>query len=165
MKDLFENEKIRTLGLYQPFASLMLHGKMESRWVKRGNKAPFPLGKYLIYSTQKAYSDSEFLRMSGPEYRDAKRILADEGTTMVRGEALCIGELVEVCPMPKMWLSMAFYWPPVKELEDCDDIAIDGYVLWALWFMEVKRINPFPFKGKQGVGILKASEQAKIRFV
>lgn len=45
--------KIRTLGFYQPFGTLMLHGKIETRWVKVGKKPPFPEGKYLFYSTQK----------------------------------------------------------------------------------------------------------------
>ena len=48
--------KIRTLGFYQPFGSLMLHGKIETRWVRKGKKPPFPLGKYIFYTTQKGKS-------------------------------------------------------------------------------------------------------------
>lgn len=65
MSDLFGNEKIRTLGLYQPYASLMLHGKIETRWVEDGKKPPFPIGKYLIYSTKQDSSMQSFLAISG----------------------------------------------------------------------------------------------------
>lgn len=36
---------IRTLVIYQPYATLMGHGKLETRWVKHGRKPPFPRGK------------------------------------------------------------------------------------------------------------------------
>lgn len=173
MEDLFGHEKVRTIGLYQPYATLMLYGKIESRWVRSGRKAPFPLGKYLIYSTKKAYKDYEFKRLSGETFYEARKCFGFEElipacTNNLNGFAIAVGDLVEVCPMPIAMLERAFFIPPTSELEyDAPDgqLRIDGYTLWALVYNDVKRIKPFPFKGKQGVGILTEAQRKKIEFL
>jgi hypothetical protein len=175
MKDLFNNEVIRTLGLYQPYATLMLHGKIESRWVKRGKKPPFPLGEYLIYSTKKQYKFDEFTKMAGYDLATKARELFFKDVCNINithsqhlnGFAIGVGELFEVCKMPATWLDDAYYWPPVDQIDPNveGEISIDGYTLWALRFKDVKRIKPFPFKGKQGTGFLKANDKAKIEYV
>jgi hypothetical protein len=159
-------EKIRTIGLYQPYASLMLHGKIESRWVKRGKKPPFPLGKYLIYSTKKAYSMEEFARIAGDTEKEAMRRLQGEPTRFKNGYAIAIGELTEVVPFGgKYTENLAFVDTDLTYWQSPDPLTIDGHVLWALKFENVQRIKPFPFKGKQGVGFVPAELIEKIEVV
>ncbi len=156
-EELFLSEKkelIRTLGLYQPFATLMLHGKVESRWVKKGKKPPFPLGRYLIYSTKKAYDVAEFKHVSGEFYSDAKSKLYDEAiisehcTTGLRGFALAVGDLVKVKPLGMGDLAKAFVDVNLTQLRDREEgvdlweqVIIDEHALWGLWFENVKRIK------------------------
>lgn len=163
---------IRTLGLYQPYATLMLHGKIESRWVVKGKKPPFPIGKYLIYSTKKAYGWEEFKNLATEELAWKARDLfatyeRDSQTHQLNGYAIGIGNLVEVCPMPAMWFDDAFYWPDHTQIEysNKEMVEINEYILWALRFENVKRIKPFPFKGKQGVGFLSKEDEAKIEYL
>ena len=137
---------IRTLGFYQPYATLMFHGKLETRWVKKGKKAPFPLGTYLIYSTQKAYSKEEFEYLSGPFANDAERKIKFDETYRLNGYALGFMDLVEVRDMGLFDSATAF----VEYKQDPE------YRLVALFFTNQKRLEtPVPFKGKQGVGFLK----------
>lgn len=160
--------KIRTLGLYQPYASLMLHGKVESRWVKAGKKPPFPLGKYMIYSTKKSYSEKEFKHISGGCYRYAVVLLEDESTKNLNGYAIAVADLVEVTTFGQstgMPENRAFVDTPMDQWESNDPITIDGHVLTALVFENVKRIKPFPFKGKQGVGFLTEEQVSKIEII
>lgn len=166
-------EQIRTLGLYQPYATLMLHGKIESRWIRKGKKPPFPLGKYMIYSTKRCYVAIEFEKMCPEDLRiKAKKLFDNDSTSQLEthhynGYAIGIGNLVEVCPMPAMWFDDAFYWPDHTQIEYSNEemVEINGYVLWALRFEKVKRIKPFPFKGKQGVGFLSKEDEAKIEYL
>jgi hypothetical protein len=172
MKDLFGNEPVRTLGLYQPYATLMLHGKIESRWVQEGKKAPFPLGKYLIYSTKKAYTVREFEHVAGEYSSDAVKLFSGDETLDLYGYALAIGDLVEVKKMGMGEIPKAFIDINLTMLKDAkegvdlwEEITIDESTLWGLHFKSVKRIKPFPFKGKQGVGFLSTEDQSKIEFV
>lgn len=170
MKDLFGEEKIRTLGLYQPYASLMLHGKIESRCVEEGKKPPFPTGKYLIYSTKKYYSPESFKHLSGEYYQSARNIITREETASLNGYAICIGDLMRVEKLGVGQLSRAFVDinPTMLRMgkEDIDwynEIIIDGKQLWGLHFENIQRINPFPFRGKQGVGILSKFHKSFIK--
>jgi|SRR5690242_2983028 len=140
--------KIRTLGLYQPYASLMLHGKIETRWVKKGKKPPFPIGTYLIYSCKKKYNDQQLQFVAGIEnFYEIKRLLG--GSWTPDGHAICVGELVRVVK----WdisdpdgNSEAYTKSFVVPTHDAE------YDRWLLYFENVKAVKPFPFKGKQGVG-------------
>lgn len=158
-------EVIRTIGLYQPYATLMLHGKIETRWVAQGKKAPFPQGKYLIYSTKKAYSWDNFKELSGEYFEKAMRILNNE--SMPNGVALCIADLVKVesaypLLMPETYVGLERIGEQLDD--DATDIVINGQKLRFLHFQNVKRIKPFPFKGKQGVGFLQDADRDKIIF-
>ena len=54
---------------------------------------------------------------------------------------------------------------PVDELESTQPFTIDGRVLWGLHFENMRRIKPFPFKGKQGIGFLTKEQKQLIEFV
>lgn len=162
-------DKIRTLGLYQPYATLMLppYNKIETRWVMAGKKPPFPLGKYVIYSTKKFYSNYEFEEIAGERlanyaWREMRQHDKFEHFKW-RGYAIGIGELYEIKKMEKRYGDRAFV--DVKETTNGIYTDYPDFQLWALFFRDVKRIKPFPFKGKQGVGFLSKEDEAKIEYI
>ncbi len=127
---------VRSLGLHQPFASLMLHGKIETR--PRETKVR---GWVLIYSTKTECTPDQVLALSGPHIQYAiARKLDKEHTADIRGGALCLAKLVDCRPMtPNDEVPCYVQYHPGK---------------WCWIFDEVIRIKPFPIKGKQGWGIL-----------
>mgnify|MGYP001036189806 CR=1 FL=1 len=128
-----------------------------TRWVKKGKKPPFPLGKYLIYSTKKAYADYEFKFIAGDEYLNAKKHLINESTVSLNGFALCTGELIELVNATEPESSWeAFVRTFVDYKPDPE------YDLWLLRFDNIQRITPVPFKGKQGVGILTNAQKKQL---
>lgn len=160
MPELFGNVPIRTIGLYQPYASLMLHDKVETRWVIQGKTAPFPLGMYLIYATQKRYSDTQFRSIAGCWHKSAELKLATDPTKSLTGHAIAVGELVARFPFS----DREYY--SVSECDTFVDVEDPTYFdekkaiwkrLWCLKFADVKRIKPFRFSGQQGVGYLDKS--------
>lgn len=169
--DLFgkESEVIRTLGFYQPFGSLMLHGKIETRWVRVGKKPPFPLGKYLLYTTQKRCDDETLLKWCGRDlWFDVINTLKGDPTKTIDLDktAIAIGELVKIRLMVKEDERDAFVkFIGTKEFKDKNDNIILKSQ-WCLEFCNVNQIEPFEFNfGKQGVGILPESEKQKIKII
>lgn len=160
---------IRTLPLYQPYASLMLHGKIETRWVNKNKKPPFPLGKYIIYSTKKSYSWDSFKELSGEYFEKAMRILNNEATP--NGVAICTCDLVKVedaypLLMPETYVGLERIGEQLDLDSEASELVIDGQKLRFLHFQNVKRIKPFPFKGgKQGVGFLSKEDEDKIVYI
>jgi hypothetical protein len=154
-------EVIRALGMYQPYASLMLHGKIETRWVRRFKCPPFPLGKYLLYSTKKDVSIGAIQNISGPNLTEKIYSTLDgEKTAGLFGYALLIADLAEIRVMTKGDEEKAFALFK-SDQDTC-------YKQWCLVFQNVQRIKPFPWSyGKQGIGIIgqgkiPASEKLKI---
>ncbi len=161
-KAFSETQTIRTLGLYQPYAGLMLHGKIETRWVRNDRKPPFPLGKYLLYSTLRGYAVKELYSVAGDQ---TQRILSMMGDPKIAsdftllGHALCIGDLTHI--------GRSDQWPVHYSNDtfvDCH-VADDEYTRWLLFFDNVKRIKPFTIRGKQGIGFLPKEDYSKIIFV
>lgn len=158
-----ESEIIRTLGLYQPFGSLMLNGKIETRWIQAGKKPPFPNGKYLFYTTQKKAEPSTLFEWCGPEIMHSiTTALKNEPTKDLRGFAIGIGNLVSKWIMRKEDEPAAFVLHKGVVMRDKEGKDIP-YVQWCLKFENVERITPYEFTlGKQGVGILPQSEILKL---
>jgi hypothetical protein len=157
-------QRIRTLGLYQPFATLMLHGKIETRWVgssRNGKlkKPPFPFGKYLIYSTKKAYDYFEVLNIAGKHHAEILKLEAGEdwATYHLKGCAICIGDLVDIIdPIKKTTKNTFVKYAP----------ALNGCRRVGLVFQNIQRIKPFEFKGgKQGIGFLHWTDVEKIEII
>lgn len=168
MNELFGNmiptevPVIRTLGFYQPFCSLMFHGKIETRIVMLGRKPPFPLGKYLFYSTKEPSTDEQLTRWCSFEtLLSMGDALSEDETFMLNGYALGTGELVNIRLMTEADEDKCFV--AYKGVMDFTDKEGRGYqaVQWCLEFKNVKRIEPFEFKGKQGVGFLPHSVEIK----
>jgi len=161
-------EKVRSLGLYQPYAGLMAHGKIETRWVRKGRKVPFPKGKYLLYATLKKYSVQEVSQISGNEYgRIFGLVSQDPESFLLTGHAMFLADLVKhiyVVPgMEKETFVDCRYNTRVKVIK-AGEIKIETHqVMVGLIFENVQRIEPFPFKGKQGIGILTDADKLKIK--
>lgn len=159
------SEIIRSLGFYQPFGSLMLHGKIETRWVRVNKKPPFPFGKYLFYSTLKACTESQLLDWSGGELtRLIHETLSGENTRVLNGYALAVGDLVGISTLNDTLRHSAFVESKGSKLVKDKKVAEHIYVQRTLHFDNVKRITPFQFKGKQGVGILTEEQISKIQY-
>lgn len=162
-------EIIRTLGLYQPFASLMRppYYKKETRWVRKGKQPPFPKGRYLLYSTQKQCKREDLFEWCGPALLLViKDTLINEPTKDLNGYALAIADLKEPHPMRSSdeWRSFVKYRGEQERTDRFNRKWI--YIQWCLPFVNVSRIEPFEFKfGKQGVGILPPSEHSKIKII
>lgn len=150
-----EPPKIRTLGWWQPFGSLMLHGKVETRIVAAGKKPPFPLGQYLMYTTKKPMLKRDVEIMVGWELQEhiySTLTKAQEATINLNGYAIAIGTLSEVRPM--------------KEEDEMQCFVPYFTNRWCLIFKDVQRIEPFKFEnGKQGIGFATPAEIAKIKIV
>lgn len=166
--DLFGNkqkDKIRTLGFYQPFGSLMLHGKTETRWVRKGKKPPFPLGQYLFYTTQVPCSQSNLFNWSGVEIMATitDALLTDE-TRGLNQCAIGIGTLTEIKLLQKDDKKTFVKFSGTKT-ELINDVEVEK-VQWGLHFTNVQKIEPFIWKyGKQGVGFVPESELTKIKII
>lgn len=143
--------------MYWPFSVMMLHGKVETRWVINGKKPPFPLGKYLIYTTKQGYHPAE-IRDQGmitqEQFEQIEKAIYTE--RIIFGIPLCIGDLVDIIDPLTEDIANTFvaYAPPTT----CHRRV-------GLVFKNMKRIKPFPFKGKQGVGFLTAEDKAKIECI
>lgn len=128
-------------------AMLMLHGKLETRYVKTGKKPPFPLGPYLIYSTKKRYSWKDLMSMCGvPTYVNITGIEALAKKGKYKGVAICTCDLVEIIdPLPDGHWDKAYVTVA----------ATETHRPVGLRFENVKAVRPFKIgKGKQGVGWL-----------
>jgi hypothetical protein len=168
-----KSEVVRTLGLYQPFAGLMLHGKIETRLVGRywdpinekivDRKPPFPLGKYLLYATKKPFDVFGVAKISGRFYDRLSTIQHGDywKDFHLFGMAICVGDLTEIIdpisPQPATFVDL-----------DCVVFDISNYPTHrrvGLVFKNIQRIEPFPFKGKQGIGFLSDADKSKIKFL
>lgn len=132
----------------------MLHGKKETRWVRKGFKPPFPLGEYLFYSTKKKCDNSTLFQWCGPELiLSITETLSGDITRFMNGTAIGTGTLVNVRLMTKEDESTAFVkFIGEKVMLNKEGIEVT-YMQWVLEFEIVTAIEPFPFaQGKQGIG-------------
>lgn len=161
--EIEENQQVRTIGFYQPFGSLMLHGKIETRWVMTGKKPPFPKGKYVFYTTQKPCAQHTLFDWCGHEIMyNINNTLENDNT---RGLNKCIigyGDLVDVRKlMPEDEPKAFVKYIGTKDFET--DKGIVNKTQWALVFENVTAITPMLFiengksLGKQGIGFLPES--------
>jgi len=146
---------IRTLGFWQPYGSLMLRGKIETRVVEVGRKPPFPLGEYLFYTTHKSTDSALLLSWCGEEImNNMMDVLVKEPTFTLNGYAIATAKLVSIRPMTADDENKCF----IKYFGTTEKIDKSGKVRYyhqnCLIFEDIKRIDPFKFEfGKQGVGI------------
>ncbi|MDO9186954.1 MAG: hypothetical protein Q7W13_13150 [Bacteroidia bacterium] len=163
--DLFGNKKeiIRSIGFYQPFGSLMFHGKVETRFVRKGKKPPFPKGKYLIYTTKKECDNATLYNWCGNDViLDITKMLhnSNDETRLLNGWAIGIATLSEIkilTPTDKSYVKFIG-----EKIEIIDDIPVTK-IQWALHFKDIFKIKPFEWKhGKQGIGFVPECELQNI---
>lgn len=154
MKTLFEEpaqtEIIRALWWKQPFASLMLHGKIETRTYPTNVR-----GKVLICAGKQHYKHGEIDIISGQKVRhEINGILNTEPSffNLPKGKAVAIGNLVDCFPFPLLGTRRE-HLTFVKYKEG----------IWCWVFENVQPIEPFEIKGKQGWKILDEETKSKIK--
>lgn len=153
------DQQIRTLGFYQPYAGLMFSAnKIETRWVRKGKRPPFPLGWYALYSTKKAFQDHEVKFIAGPAYRHIveERKLRPE-LFAATGCIIGLAKLVTVERMDHNPITGSIARTFVDYQEDHE------FDRWILVFEEQFLLKEhIPFKGKQGVGFLTYEQRYQI---
>jgi len=168
MADLFgNNEKIRTIGLYQPFCTAMLHGKVETRWIRKGKKPPFPLGQYVFYSTQKPCTEQNLNDWcgTGDIQEHLMNAVKFDASVNANGYAIATGRLVNIAPMQiDQEFDCYVKFTGEKKRKDKNGV-MQTYVQTCLYFVDVKPIAPIiKWKhGKQGVGFVPAEELPNIK--
>ena len=132
--DLFGKQyfqAIQALSWKQPFGSLMLHGKIETRTWKTEHR-----GKVLLCLSDKPYKDNEVLEMvTSQQWDQINQLLLNEPTKELIGHAFAVGVLVECRQM----------WP---EDETPAFVKYNPH-LYSHIYKDVRRIEPFKFKGAQ----------------
>lgn len=134
--DLPPAKGMRALTWKEPYASLMLYGKIETRTWKTTYR-----GRVLICASKKEYKIDDWCEISGDT--QFKRILELVGGFLgllylknTNGYAIATGDLVDCRPMREQDEDRCF----VKFRES----------LWCHVYENVQPINPFPWKGSQG---------------
>jgi len=127
---------MKALTWKQPFASLMLHGKIETRTWKANVR-----GTVLICASKVPYNLNQVLDISG-DYQLTRIMntlaLPDPGNfgDLNCGYAIAMGDLIDCRPM--------------KPTDEDDCFVQYNPDLWCHIYEDVRAIIPIPFKGKQG---------------
>ena len=123
---------IKALSWKEPFASLMLHGKIETRTWKTKYR-----GLVLICASKKAYSEMDLIGLCGEV--GSQLILGMINSTVIReqpGKAIAVGTLVDCRPMR------------VEDVAKC--FVKYNPKLYCHVYENVIPIEPFDWKGSQG---------------
>jgi len=141
------DNKLRALTWREPFATLMLCGKIETRsWTTNVR------GKVLICAAAKKNISKNIMEICGST--QIKRMVA---TTMQHqaitnpGHAIAVGELVDSRPMRK------------DDEDSCFVMHRNG--LYCHIYKNVRPIKPFPWRGKQGWSIVPEGIESQIEYL
>jgi hypothetical protein len=145
----YGNVEVRALSWKQPFASLMLNGKIETRvWPTKYR------GWVLICASQLAYTGKELSKISGTKQMlRISNALVDHHSPA--GQAIAIGKLSEIRFMTKEDEDVTF----VKYQESTDKPLICHI------YTDVQTIVPFEWKGVQNWKVLTDEVKAQIKFL
>jgi hypothetical protein len=142
--------EVRALSFKEPYASLMLHGKIETR----GRNTNYR-GWVLICASKVTYSDLEIRAISGHKmYGEIFTRLGyhlDNSIHDYVGKAIAIGKLTDCRHMLE------------SDAEKCFVLFNRGTYCYV--FEQVQRIEPFDWKGTQGWKILSDEEKQLIRVI
>jgi len=147
--DKYPGETIRALSWKQPYASMMLHGKVETRtWITKY------LGWVLICASQTPYSKEKAYSISGEtHYMRIVDALKNDTTGSINGKAIAIGYLYSS-------IIMGSFQKP-------ENISSSSFVeynpdLYCHFYKDVQPIVPFDWKGTQGWKTLDQETKEKI---
>jgi len=139
--------KILALSWKEPFASLMLHGKIETRTWKTNYR-----GLVLICASKIRYGKETLFKIAGN--RQVFRMLETLDSTPYQnfnGKAIAIGRLIDCRPMTESDEDKCF----VKYNPD----------LYCHVYEDVRAIEPFDWKGSQGWSKVTEEYKQKIKIV
>jgi hypothetical protein len=162
MKELFLNENVRALSWNQPYASLMLHGKIETRTYPTNVR-----GKVMICAAQKEYPYSTVMQISkSHQYDKMCAILESSFDTLPLGYPIAIGDIVDCRPMTKEDEDKCFvaYREPWEHISPKTGKKTTKR-LYCWVFENVREIEPLFWKGKQGWAVLDEETKAKIKII
>lgn len=135
-REKYPLEPIRYLGWKQPFASLMLHDKVETRvWDTKYR------GWVLITASKNGYKHNELLNISGT-YQLLRISQTISPPHLLYGQAIAIGRLV-------LSEQMGHYPGQQETIEDKCFVKYNPD-LWMHTYEDVQPIVPFEMKGAQG---------------
>jgi len=142
---------MRAMSWKEPYGSLMLHGKIETR--------PNPTkvrGLVLICTSKLPYSWHRVWKISRTEqYNRIGKILgAYDNWQPVNAQAIAVGNIIDCRPM-------------TAADEDACFVKYDPDVQRYCWIFDkaVRAIQPFPWKGSQGWSFVPAEIQDKIIYL
>ena len=140
-------EKILALSWRQPYAELMLHGKIETRTWKTNYR-----GLVLICASKVFYDTFEKIGISGmKQFNRLVDIVGDKNSVLQHGKAIAIGRLVDCRPM-------------TKDDEDACFVEFrEG--LYCHVYEEVQKIKPFEWRGSQRWKIVSDEVKQKIKII
>lgn len=134
---------IKALSFKEPFASLMLHGKIETRTWDTSYR-----GLVLICASKQPYSTKEVKEISKALFGKIREIIPHPRHLQTYGKAIAVGRLVDSRPMSKDDEAKCFveYHPG----------------LWCHVYADVVPIYHFDWKGQLGFKKLTEEEESKI---
>jgi hypothetical protein len=132
-KEIHPVEDIRGLSMKQPYAELMLHGKVETRTWKTSYR-----GWALICSSKEAYSINDLRKIAG-ENNLTKILSILKESKIEPGKAIAIGFL-EACLMSEE--------SNKKSWENTFVDACNLHNTYFHYFTNVQKIKPFDIKGR-----------------
>ena len=164
--DLFGNDKMLALSWRQPYAQLMLHGKVETRVWDTSYR-----GLVLICASQKPYSEADLFGIAG--VAGTQRIfnfLNERGIREVSSKAIAVGRLVSTRLMLPSDENHCFvkYKEPWIEERKSKKTGITKFVkvkLYCHFYEDVRAIEPFDWKGAQGWKKVEQSIIDKIKYL
>lgn len=147
--DLFGKKfvEMRALWWKQPFASLMLAGKIETRVWSTDYR-----GQVLICASKSSYSNQELQLIAGGLYNNGLEVIR---RTSPRGMAIAVGRLVDCRPMvpedeEKCFVKYRAPWIEERKSKKTGKIRKVKVQLWCHIYEDVREIVPFEFKGALG---------------
>ncbi len=146
--DSFHN--LRAMCWYQPFGSLMLHGKIETReWNRNFNVR----GKFLIYTAKKPATSQQLQDWCTPDnLLDITLEMENEPSRNLNGYAIALADLVDYRIMKPEDERKCFV--KYSDKRKC------------LIFNNIQRIEPFVWDfGSQGISFVPESEKKKIKIL
>lgn len=148
MENLFGEQKILGLNWKQPYAELMLHGKIETRtWLTHYR------GLVLIIASKEPYSLVKFKEVAGDQTLNIEsKIGASLSEILINQNnvAIAIGNLIDCRQMLKEDERRCFvqYKEPWQEWSEKRQKFIEKR-LWCHVYENVRRVKPFEIKGAQ----------------
>jgi len=157
--------ELRYLGWKQPFASLMLHGKIETRvWDTKYR------GWVLITASKGTYNTNQIEDISGVTqgYRILKQFNGDI-KSLPTGKAIAVGRLVDSRPMTVSDEDACFVqykepWvvPVTRDFFGTPVTTYKNKQLWCHVYEDVQPIEPLEWYGNQGWNTLDVGHKEKI---